>query len=90
MGQLAHDDRECQSKGKPRSTGRETNPARLPSRASASAANSSPASRVSAVTLAFIACAPLPPARLASAAARMAADEDVGETTANRLRPSRA
>jgi hypothetical protein len=72
-------------KAKPRSTGRATNPARLPSRAAASPMNSMPTSRVKAVALAAV--MPLPADRLARLAARIAAEDDVGDTTANRLRP---
>ena len=80
-------------KAKPRSTGREMKPDRLPSRNSARPRKMTPTSATSAVaSAAFIAgsaAAPRPlVVRPAILAARIAADEDVGETTAKRLRPT--
>ena len=80
-------------KAKPRSTGRETNPARPPSRNSPSAVNITPTINVIAVASASWPILPIScgaAARLPSAAARIDADELVADTTANRLRPTSA
>jgi len=75
-------------KVKPRSTGRETKPVRLPSRRP-------PAARKHRLTspTAIVASASLTsgsPGAVASTAPRIAADEEVGDMIAKRLRPMSA
>ncbi|MCY1244565.1 hypothetical protein D9M72_576510 [compost metagenome] len=72
-------------KAKPRSTGREMKPARFPSRSSDAVTNRTPVSATITVTSAILSV--VDPGSVAIVAARMAAEDDVGDTMAKRLLP---
>ena len=80
--------RMARPKAKPRSTGREITLDRAPSRVAAASRNSRP-TRATVMATSSIFCAGVTES-VASIAARIAAEEDVGETTAKRLWPKMA